>query len=168
MLLTTAIGHIGGDAVCQVSNGNEFTTFRVAHTDKWTNGDGTTTENTIWVDCIMQGRPNVMPYLKKGQKVFITGTTSLRIYSSPKDKCMKAGITIHVRNLELLGTKTDDIPSKLFTEDGKIEVMVYKHYNVPQLTRDKKGAEFVNLVSQGGEKFIVDRNGWVIKPETEG
>lgn len=168
MLLTTAIGHIGGDAVCQVSNGNEFTTFRVAHTDKWTNGDGTTTENTIWVDCIMQGRPNVMPYLKKGQKVFITGTASLRVYSSPKDKCMKAGLTIHVRNLELLGTKTDDIPAKLYTEEGNVEVQVYKHYHVPQLVRGVTGAEFENLVSQGGEKFLVDRQGWVSKPAKEG
>ncbi|MBO5423750.1 MAG: single-stranded DNA-binding protein, partial [Fibrobacteraceae bacterium] len=91
MLQATAIGHIGGDAEVKSTNGKEFTTFRIAHTDKWTDESGQEHTNTQWIDCTMNGKPAVLEWLKKGQMVCVMGNLSTRIYSSAKDRCMKAG-----------------------------------------------------------------------------
>ena len=85
MLQTTIIGFLGADAECKVYNAKEFTTFRVSHSDKWKSEDGVTHEQTTWVDCVINGKPPVLPFLKKGTQVLCQGSTSLRIYSSPKD-----------------------------------------------------------------------------------
>ena len=155
------IGHLGADAESKNSNGKEFITFRIANTDKWTDDAGQVHENTTWVDCIMNGTPGVFPYLKKGQLVYVSGPMSLRVYSSAKDKCMKAGATINVRQIELLGSKSNDIPSVLYTEDGKTEVAVYKYFFAPTAKDLPKTGEVLVLVSRLGERFKVDEDGWV-------
>ena len=167
MLQATAIGHIGGDAEVKSTNGKEFTTFRIAHTDKWTDESGQEHTNTQWIDCTMNGKPAVLEWLKKGQMVCVMGNLSTRIYSSAKDRCMKAGITINVRTLELLGGKGDDIPSVLFDARDGSQVDVVKYYNVPTLIRDDKAEELVPLVSRSQERFVADRNGWVTKFQGE-
>ena len=168
MLTTSCIGHLGGDAVCKSANGKEFTTFRIAHTSRWTDANGTTNEETCWIDCVMQGKPNVIEFLKKGQLVYVSGSTSLRVYSSQKDRCMKAGLTINVRQLELLGGRADEVPSKLYSEDGSKEVSVFKYFYAPDMKREPNTEEFVKLVSRSNDAFLADRSGWVTRVKTEG
>lgn len=163
MLQVTLIGHIGSDAEVKSSNGREFTTFRVAHSDRWTDDAGQVHEQTTWVDCIMNGKPNVVEWLKKGQMVFVTGSSTLRVYSSQKDRCMKAGMTINVRQVELLGGKSDEIPNVLFDANTGAQLQVQKWYNVASLVRDESQPEWYPLVSRSQERFIADRNGWVQK-----
>lgn len=163
MLQSTLIGHLGADAECKNANGKEFVTFRVANTDRWTDDAGQVHESTTWVDCVINGKPKVFDYLKKGQMIYVTGSVSLRVYSSAVEKCMKAGLTINVQRIELLGGKTDDIPAKLYTESEGKEVIVMKYYFAPQLQREVAGPETVVLVSKRGEKYNVDRQGWVSK-----
>lgn len=167
MLQTTCIGHLGSNAEVKNENGKKFTVFRIANTDKWTDAAGQAHEVTTWVDCIMNGEPNVLPFLKKGQQVFVTGSCALRVYSSAKDKCMKAGLTINVRQVELLGGKSDNVPSRLYSKDGTQEIVVNKFYNAPQMVRDEKEAEYLICQSSSGERFLVDRNGWITKEKTE-
>lgn len=159
MLQTTIIGYIGSDAECKAYNGKEFTTFRVAHSDRWTDESGTVHEQTTWVDCVMNGKPAVLPYLTKGTLVYCSGTTELRIYSSPKDKCMKAGLTIKVRSCELVGAKPDPVPSVLYRADDGASVSISKHYFALSLIRDDNGAEYIPLVSAQAKQFVCDRNG---------
>lgn len=161
MLQVTAIGHIGGDAEFKSSNGREFTTFRIAHTDRWTDEAGNSHESTTWVDCIMNGKPAVIEWLKKGQMVFVTGSCSLRVYSSAKDRCMKPGMTINVRNIELLGGKSDEVPSVLFDATTGAQVDVKKWYQAAALVRDANQPEWLPLVSRNQARFVADRNGWV-------
>ena len=161
MLQGFLIGHLGADAECKNANGKEFTTFRIADSSRWTDDAGVQHEDTTWIDCVMSGKPNVLPYLKKGQLVFVMGSQSLRVYSSKKDRCMKAGLTINVRSLELLGGKSDDVPSLLYGEDGKTEYKVTKWYYSEQCKRDKKAEEWMPLMSRNQQKFIADRNGFV-------
>lgn len=163
MLQTSCIGHLGNDAEFKASNGREFTTFRIAHTDKWTDEAGQPHETTTWVDCIMNGKPGVLDYLKKGTQVFVSGSTSLRVYSSAKDRCMKAGLTINVRQVELLGGKGDDIPSVLYDANTGAQVDVSKWYHAPSLIRDESQPEFLPLVSRSQQRFVCDRQGWVSK-----
>lgn len=167
MLQTICIGHLGGDAEFKQSNGKEFSTFRLAHTDRWTDDAGQTHESTTWVDCIMNGRPNVIEYLKKGQLVYVSGSATLRVYSSPKERCMKAGLTINVRQVELLGGKSDDVPNVLYDAQTGAQVEVKKYYNVPSLVRAADAQEWMPLISRSQERYVADRNGWVQKYEGE-
>ena len=103
----------------------------------------------------------VSTYFKKGQMIAVTGSVSMRVYSSAVDKCMKAGLTINVQRIELLGGKSDDIPAKLYTESEGKEVMIMKYFFAPTLQREVTDPETVVLDSKRGEKYKVDRQGWV-------
>lgn len=167
MLNAILIGHIGADAELNSSNGREFVTLRVANTDKWISSDGQTRETTTWVDCVMSGKPKVLEYLKKGQLVYISGSVALRVYSSAKDRCMKAGMTVNVQRIELLGGKNDDVPSVLYTEDGQVEVKTKKYFaGEPNL--DEKGKPHARiLVSKSGVRYGQDEMGWIVPMQNE-
>ena len=80
MIKLSIIGNLGADAEVKNHNGKEFVSFRVAHTDRFTQ-DGQTKETTTWVSCILNGNGgNLLPYLKKGTKVFCHGDFSIRLY----------------------------------------------------------------------------------------
>lgn len=152
MLQQILIGNIGADAQFQEKDGRKFTTFRVAHNDSWTDANGTKVNKTVWVDCILPDHPKVAEYLKQGQQVVVIGSVSLRVYSSQKDRCMKAGMTINVHRIELLGGASDAIPSRLYDANG-VQHDVTKYY-----WTDVKG---MILVSLKGQQYQVDDNGWV-------
>lgn len=152
MLQAILIGNIGADAKVNVKDGSEFTTFRVAHNDTWTDANGTQHSNTLWVDCIMNGKPNVVEYLKQGTQVAIMGNVTLRTYSSEKDRCIKAGMTIKVTRVELLGGKADVVPSRLYDENGVQHDIMKAYYT-------DKGKK--TLRSQRGQVYACDKNGWV-------
>lgn len=152
MLQVILIGNLGSDAETKSANGREFTTFRVAHNDSWTDQNGVKHESAIWVDCILNERPKVADYLKRGQMVAVMGNASLRTYSSEKDRCIKAGLTVNVRTIELLGGAGDLVPSSLADVNGVLH-KVSKHYWTDIAN--------VTLFSQRGELFITDANGFV-------
>lgn len=112
MIKMLFIGTLGADAEFKHSdtatNGSKFVTFRAAHNDTWTDAAGMRHENVTWVDFIMNDHPKVAQYLKKGTMVYVEGRSSLRVYSSPKDRCMKAGMTIQVQRIELLSAKRSE------------------------------------------------------------
>ena len=159
MLQATVIGNVGADAQVQNKDGREFVTFRVAHNDTWTDAAGAQHSSVVWVDCIMNGRPKVAEFIKQGTQLVVIGTVRLRVYSSQKDRCMKAGMTIHVDSVQLLGGASDEVPRRLYDENG-VQHDVKKWY----LT-DVKG---VQLMSQRGDRYNVDKKGWVspILPES--
>lgn len=167
MLKSILIGHLGGDAEVKSANGNKFVTMRIAHTSKWTGADGVTREDTIWVDVTMNGEPSVLPYLKRGQLVYVEGNVSLRCYSSPKDKCMKAGMTISARTIELLGGKTDDVPATLVNPETGEEVSVRKFYHCGDMVREETDPERIELQDRKGKTYSVDRKGWVYTQELD-
>lgn len=160
MLQALLIGNIGANAQVKVSDGQEFVTFRVAHNEAYTKQDGTKVEKSMWIDCTMScanGRPAVLPYLVQGALVFIQGSVSTRVYSSEKDRCMKAGISIKVQKVELLGGVADAVPRRLYTKDG-VMVDVSKHFWCSE--------KATQLLSQSGKLFNVDANGF-ITPEMD-
>lgn len=161
MLQCTMIGNLGANAEIKTADGREFVTFRIAHNDSFKGADGVRKETSMWVDCTMNcttGRPAVLPYLTKGTTVCVVGNVSLRVYSSEKDRCMKAGLTIHVQKLELLGGSGDTIPRRLYTSDG-VMVDVNKYYHAD--TQEPV------LYDQRGNGYQVAEGGWILTTQQQ-
>lgn len=161
MLQAFLIGNIGADAQVKNKDGREFVAFRVAHNEAYTGTDGQRIERSQWIDCVMgcaAGRPAVLPYLKAGTQVCVWGSMSTRVYSSEKDRCYKAGVTISVARVELLSSSSDPVPRRLYDTAGAMHD-VTKFYHV-----DLKG---VQMLDGHARPYIVDENGWVTPKQEE-
>lgn len=161
MLQAQLIGNIGGNAEIKSTDGREFVAFRVAHNESYNDANGTKVTRTMWVDCTMNcdgGRPAVLPYLTAGTLVYVTGAISTRVYNSEKDRCMKAGITIRIARVELLGGQSDLVPKRLIDKDG-LMYDVAKYYNV--------NAKNQIMTDTRGHQFNVDKQGWVTPVQSE-
>lgn len=160
MLIATLIGNLGANAEIKSADGREFVSFRVAHNDSYKGADGNRVELSMWVDCTMScsnGRPAVLPYLTKGTAVCVVGQVSTRVYSSEKDRCMKAGLKIHVQRVELIGAAGDNCPRRLYTKDGAmVDVLKYFHAETKETT----------LYDQRGNAYTIAEGGWVVPPTT--
>lgn len=119
MLKLDLIGNLGADVQIKESDGRKFASCRVAHTDNWKDKDGIRHEQTTWIDVILSADSNLIPYLKTGTMVYVRGNMSTRVYSSEKDRCMKAGITLRAESIQLLSSKkTEETKEKEDTKDA--------------------------------------------------
>lgn len=121
MLKLEAIGNLGADAEIRVYNGNEFLSFRIAHSEKYTNKQtGEITTFTTWISCTMQGGyKGIFPYLKKGTKVFVRGAMSMKIFDSALTHQKEVGVNVSVWELELCGTKIEQKDEQSNTAEPK-------------------------------------------------
>lgn len=67
---------------------------------------------------------------------------------------MKAGMTLKVSRIELIGGRVDPVPRELITDGGAI-VQVTKYYHVDGV---KKATQ---MLDRHGNVFDIDKNGWV-------
>lgn len=103
MLRIEVIGNLGADATLQANERGKFVSFRVAHTDKYTDSQGNVVETTQWVSAtINNDGGRLLPYLKTGTKVFIRGRMSLRLFTG-HDGRQHAGVNCQVQEIELCG-----------------------------------------------------------------
>lgn len=168
MLRAEIIGNLGADIEQRNEQGNTFYAFRVANTDKWKDEQGNVKTETTWVDCTMNKvSENLLPYLKQGVKVFVRGNLRLRVYSSKKDRCMKAGARLFVSEIDLVGGESDGIPRQLVNpENGQIyDVEKYAHISIE--TKGWKKDEVREFVTQKGEVYLVNKEGWVAPPQQQ-
>lgn len=114
MLKIDVLGNLGADAEVMNHNGNEFISFRVASTNKWTDKENIQHAETTWCSCSMNAdnNRNVLPYLKKGTKVYVRGNANFNVYSSPKTKQMEVGVNIRVMELELASSSVEPKDNK--------------------------------------------------------
>lgn len=104
MLKIEIIGNLGADAERKSSAYGDFYTFNVGHNRKFTNSSGVLETRTDWVSCnVNHDITRVLPWLVKGQKVFVRGDVSTRVYE--KNGQHFAGLNCNVRELELVGQK---------------------------------------------------------------
>lgn len=167
MLKSIVIGNLGADAEVKNFNGREFVTFRVAHSVNFTNADGKEVSETIWVDCVGNNLQKVVEHLKKGQQVYVEGSGSLRVYSSKVDRCMKAGLTIHVESLQLIGGKSDIVPKQLVSPQTGLIHDVSKVYMVADMLNQIPQGEKIELHDAKGNAYLVDELGYVLPKPTE-
>lgn len=170
MLLFEVIGNLGADARVEEANGRKFVSFSVADSQRWTDEQGNQHESVQWVSCAMDGDGGkLLPHLKKGRLIYVVGHGSTRVYSSPKTKRFESGANISVMRLELLGAQSDNVPSRLYTQDGE-EVSIYKAYFVDaeklKLFQLKKDA-FATLQTPDGRQFLLNAAGWVVPKPVE-
>ena len=97
MLELTIIGNIGRDAEQKDINGRPAMTFSVAHSEKSADGQ----EHTTWVSCIRNikdGNNALLPYLRKGTRVYVRGKVYTKIWNDT------ATLNCNVTYIELLGS----------------------------------------------------------------
>ena len=167
MFKVEIIGNLGADCEIKESNGSKFVTMRIAHTTSYVKDDGTKQESTIWVDVTLNNAESkVIPYLKQGVRVFVRGNGSLRVYSSKKDRCMKAGLAVSASEIELVGGQSEDVPRQLILPDSGQIVDVTKYYAANVDTSEWKKDDIGYLVDTKGRQYTLAKGGWV-KPITE-
>lgn len=155
MLKLQVIGNLGADARVINTNGNEFVSFRVAHTETFTE-NGQKQSRTVWVDVTLNGNGgNLLQFLKKGAKVFVDGYPSYRIYDSAQYRCKMVGVQLSARSIELCGGSSDAVPSELCTAEGEI-IKVQKLFwtgNTKETLRQ--------LFDSSMKKYDVDKRGLI-------
>lgn len=168
MFRAEIIGNLGADASVMESNGSKFVTMRIAHTDAYKDEQGNKHEKTVWVDATMNdAESKLLPYLKQGVKVFVRGNASLRVYSSPKDRCMKAGVTLSVREIELVGGSSDDVPRQLIDPATGMLFESQKYYWINRDNKDMKKDDVMQLVDARGNQYVMNKAGFVSIPQNE-
>ena len=162
------IGNLGADAEIKESNGSKFVTMRVALTDKWTTESGEKRESTTWADVTMSNTESkVIPYLKSGVKIFVRGNGSLRVYSSPKEKRMKAGIQCSATEIELCGGVAEAVPRQLIEPETGILVDTTKYYWCNAETKGMKANDTKLLIDVRGNQYMMDKRGFVAPITTQ-
>lgn len=113
MLKLSILGNLGDDARVLVSNGDKFLAFNVAHTFRFTDRQtGAITESTTWVSVTIAGeRPNLLPFLVKGTKVYCEGNASTRCYVG-NDGHHHAGLNLSCSFIELCGSKREEVKNE--------------------------------------------------------
>lgn len=141
MIKVEIIGNLGADAMLQVVNGNKFVSFRVANTDAWTDKQtGEIKKSTQWISCSLNGDGGaLLPYLKKGTKVFVRGNAQFVVFSSAKSRQMEVGVNLYVREIELCGG------SKENEQTAQQPAQTPGQPTQPQEKNDKKGKQKQNV-----------------------
>lgn len=101
MLLAAIIGNIGKDAETKQINGKDYISFSVASTEK--NGEQ---ESTTWVSVLTSNNTNLLPFLKKGQQVFIQGRLKVGMYQTQQN--VGIDISVFASTLQLCGGKKEE------------------------------------------------------------
>ena len=164
------IGNLGADAEIKESNGSKFVTMRIALTDKWTTESGEKRESTTWADVTMSNTESkVIPYLKSGVKIFVRGNGSLRVYSSPKEKRMKAGIQCSATEIELCGGVAELVPRQLIDPETGGLFDTQKYYWCNGETKGMKANDTKLLIDARGGQYLMDKRGFVapIQPQVD-
>lgn len=154
----SVIGNLGSDAEVRAREDNsKFVTFKVADSNRWTDLKGVIHESTQWISCVLNGDGGkLLPFLKRGVKVFVEGRPSYRVYSSQKERAVKAGVDIAVTTVELCGGSSDEVPRQLVDSDGSIVEVIKSFWTDPT-----EHCKCVLFSAKGSGAFQVDERGFI-------
>lgn len=112
MFLAMFIGNLAADATVNQGNSSRYCSFRAASNKNVVNQQtGQVTTYTTWVTVnINAGYENVLPYLRKGTKVFVMGYLTHNIYRD-KAGMNQIGITLSAMRIELCGDPKPQMPN---------------------------------------------------------
>ena len=128
------IGNLGRDAELKDVGGTKLCSFSIGVTETWKGQDGNRQERTTWIDCALWGNRGeaLAKYLVKGKQVFVEGSVSSRAWLGKSDNEPKSGISLRVRDIELLGGR-DGVgsPPEGFGDDGGTQSNDFKDPEIP-------------------------------------
>lgn len=99
MLTANVIGHIGKDAETKTIGERQFISFRMASTARRKDGDKTT-----WVSVMYRFNDKLLPYLRKGQQVYVQGDMDISTYTN-KEGVQQVDVSLFANQLVLLGQR---------------------------------------------------------------
>lgn len=91
-------GNLGNDAGEREIGGRMYASFSV--------GVQAGKDQTMWVDVLRSNHEKILPYLKKGQKVLVSGNISVGAYKDRNGNPVGT-VTIWADEIELLGSRQD-------------------------------------------------------------
>jgi single-strand DNA-binding protein len=110
MLKLNMIGHLGRDCTTNVVNGKAVINFNVAHSERYRDQSGAQKEKTTWVDCAYwTEKAAIVPYLRKGQLVYVEGVPELRTFTR-NDGSPGSALSLRVFGVQLLGSSKSADP----------------------------------------------------------
>ena len=105
MLQCEVIGNIGNDAEIKEFSGKKYVSFNVAHSERRKDANGTPVESTTWVSVLWYGDGGgLLPYLKRGAKVFVRGNLKVKMYTD-RNGNQQAAINVGASEVQLCGIK---------------------------------------------------------------
>lgn len=109
MFQSQVIGNLGADAAIQNGeNDKKYVTFSVAHTEYSKDKEGHPVERTVWIGVTWYNyTENMLAFLKKGTKVFISGRTRVKPYLDNGGN-PQPGIGIYASEVFLCGAKVEN------------------------------------------------------------
>ena len=172
MFKVEIIGNIAADAEKKDANGSQFVTVRVADGSKYKKSSGEEVETLNWIDVTLSNADSkVVPYLKRGVKVFVRGNGSLRIYSSKKDRCMKAGLQVSAIEVELCGGNNDAVAREVIDPENGTIHQTTKFYWCDIPTKGMKRNDTKEILDARGGQYLMDYRGFIAplaqQPEAE-
>jgi single-strand DNA-binding protein len=103
MIKTTAIGHLGNDAIVNSVNNKNVINFNIAHTEKFKNSEGVDVNKTVWINCsYWSEKLNIANYLKKGIQVYVEGVPSVKSYTD-KNGVVQNQLALRITSIQVLG-----------------------------------------------------------------
>ena len=108
------IGNLGDDCRIIDINGSRFASFRVACTEK-IKSKGDLIDVTTWYTCSLnKPEGGVIPFLKKGVRVFVQGLPTFKLYDSATQKCKMIDVNIFVDKVYLCSDKKQEDNTPIF------------------------------------------------------
>ena len=106
MLQIEVIGNLGKDAEVKEFSGKKYVCFSVAHTEnvRAQKPGESPTQRTTWLSIYWYGEGGaVLPYLKRGAKVFVRGTMRNNLYTDRTGQT-RVDINVNAREVYLCGS----------------------------------------------------------------
>jgi len=125
MITCYLTGNVGRDATLKALEGgrnviNFSVGVQVGYKDK---------AKTVWCECsYFTERTGITPYLLKGTKVLVVGQPDIRTYAK-QDGSTGASLTILVREVELLGGKSESAAKEAFVNQPATQPTVTQDAN---------------------------------------
>ena len=108
MLQIEVIGNLGKDAEVKEFSGKKYVCFSVAHTEnvRAQKPGEPPTQRTTWLSIYWYGEGGaVLPYLKRGAKVFVRGTMRNNLYTDRTGQT-RVDINVNAREVYLCGSSS--------------------------------------------------------------
>lgn len=118
MLILNLLGNLGRDAEVKTINDKQYLSFSVASTEKRNNE-----ESVTWVSVLYPNQEALLPYLKKGQQVFVSGRLKAGIYQNQNSFGIDLSVFANV--LQLCGGKKEESTTPASSPAGQTNQAPY-------------------------------------------